>query len=58
MSASPYTWEQWHQRFEEALVASAWHEPYMIEEFMEAWERGEDPAVCAVEYMEQQRDSL
>ena len=58
MSQSPYTWEQWRYRFEEALVASAWQHPYMIEEFIDAWKRGEDPAVCAVEYMEQQRETL
>lgn len=58
MSASPYTWPQWRYRFEEALVASAWQHPYMIEEFMEAWERGEDPAVVAEQYMENEREIL
>lgn len=51
MSASPYTWEQWRYRFEEAIVAAAWQQPYEIEEHMDAWERGEDPWVTANEYM-------
>lgn len=51
MSASPYTWEQWQERFIEALSELAKPQPDMAF-WKDHWLGGADPIFCAEVYAE------
>ena len=51
MSASPYTWEQWQERFITTLCNYDTEQSDMAE-YRHHWQQGEDPITAAEMHME------